>query len=94
MLESIFLVAALALPPANFAPPLLATHPIVEELRDLRRFIEERHPGAEINIIPPGQPFDSTHWERLPFLWRDHEIFIKRAPVHDTYRRRRRETSA
>lgn len=84
----LILTCALALPASNYRVDLTEDQKVfIEEYERLKRFIEDTHPGAEVKIqdrLPrPGQIHDNLGWERLPFRWRNKDIYIKRKPVRD-----------
>ena len=84
-MNALFLTCALSVAPLSFHTP-----DTVQELKKIRAFIWHYAPNAEIKIQDrtpkPGEIHDNRGWERLPFRYRDMDIFIKRAPVYDRKR--------
>lgn len=73
----------LALPSTHFHP-IVPGNKTAEDLRRLRDFVQSHVPGAEISITIPG--VEMPGWERLPLVWGEMIIWIKRPIVYDRWR--------
>lgn len=85
-MNALFLICALSMPAASFTRPAIVSWFAAKSEEDrLRDFIHRNDPDAEIFITPKGDA--KTLWEygyeRVPFTWRDKEIWIQRKPKHD-----------
>lgn len=79
MIPEVFLVCALSLPVVSCSADRIA-----EELRHLREFIHHNVPGAEVVLTVYDNDMTRAGMERLPFKWREMNIWIKRPTVRDT----------
>jgi len=96
MIEAI-LICAMSMPSPFFTMPQAAGHYVMHsEEDDIKAFIRKHHPEAEIFITPKGQTdkLREYGWERLPFMWRNMEIWIQRKPRSDSPIKKAIETSA
>lgn len=55
----------------------------LEEWQKIKAFIHSVHPGATIVITPHDQRPDDPAFERIPFLWRGYQIWIRRHHIYD-----------
>lgn len=78
-LEAI-LVAALALPPVAFKPMRAE---VVDQIRD---FVRDHCPGAEISFTPPDQSPPGKGWEWVPLKWGGLQLWIKRPAPKKVHR--------
>lgn len=55
------------------------------EVDRLKEWLRKNNPDAEVFITPEGQEekLKQYGWERVPFRYRDQEIWIQRKPVTD-----------
>lgn len=95
MIAEIFLTCALASPAVNFTHPPIekpifaVQDQVKKEIQDLTDFIRKHNPDAEVFITPKGdaERLKEYGWEKVPFTWRDQEIWIQRKPKSDQYKR-------
>ncbi len=75
---------------------ILSYQAMSSEEKDIRDFIKKHYPGAEIFIHkkPQREILKEHGWERLPFNWKDSEIWIQRKPKDDGKKTREIERSA
>lgn len=87
MINALFLICALSLPAAHSGhAQMTESNQIERELKRLRDFIHKNNPDAEVFITPKGQAdkLKEHGYEKIPFTWRDQEIWIQRKPRPDT----------
>lgn len=79
MIKALFLSCALVLPLTNFGG-----EEYLKQFEELSRFIWKQIPDAEIyiNSIDHEKP-EGLGWERLPFKWNDHFVWIRRPDFTD-----------
>lgn len=78
-----FLLCALALPAVHFNDK----DRLVSEIKQIKDFLNNVHPGAEVKIVPEEQRPVDPHWERVPLTWRGYTIWIRRRHVYDRHLR-------
>jgi hypothetical protein len=83
VVKEMILMAALSLPSTHHHRMILEEErpPVYNQLKDLQRWINEHHPGAEVQIVPDGQT--TPMMEKLPFTWGGMDVYIKRKTVYD-----------
>lgn len=82
----LFLVMTMALPSPHFThPPLQCASAIDYERAKLEKFIRKNNPDAEVFIhrTPPEELLRKNGWERVPILWRNNQIWIRRKEISD-----------
>ncbi len=82
MIREVFLICALALPPVQFHEPE-TIHEWIEQYQELKKFIHRIHPEAELLITTIDSPPRDRQYEKLPFTWNGHWVWIKRRPIFD-----------
>lgn len=81
-----FLLCALAIPSSNFTrPTIVSYHAAKNEEDQVKDFIRDKDPYANVLITPKADPdrMKKEGWERVPFRWKDNEIWIQRKPRSD-----------
>jgi hypothetical protein len=81
-----FLICALALPAANYTqPPIVSWQAAKSEEDRLKDWLKKNHDVEDVFITPRGQSdkLKEYGWERVPFKWKDLEIWIQRKPRSD-----------
>jgi hypothetical protein len=80
MIASAFLLCAMALPASHFTrPPMVHWQMAKSEEEQLRDWIRENNPDAQVHISP-APPEDEHRWERAPMTWNGNGIWIKPKP--------------
>lgn len=102
-MTSAFLIAALCAPPAGArgyqidrGGTEVAVIRMISEA-ELEEQIKRHNPDIEevfIHPFPQEDKLKEHFWIKLPFLWNDKQVWIKRKPVHDGPQKRALETSA
>jgi hypothetical protein len=80
------LICALSLPAANFNHGIVSYHAMKSEEDQLKDAIRKRNPDIEdIFITPRGQSdkLKEYGWEKVPWTWKDLEIWVQRKPKSD-----------
>lgn len=86
MIASAFLICALSLPASHFTrPAIISWFAAKSEKEQLEDFLHKNDPYSAVFITPKGQAdkLKEHGWERVPFTWRDKEIWIQRKPRTD-----------
>lgn len=87
MISPLFLSCALASPVVNFTRAEMTDYNYIhDEIEQLKEWVRKRHPGAEVHIVNGDAPeslMKISGWEKLPFRWRDCQIWIRRKPSND-----------
>lgn len=86
MVKEAFLICALAVPAFNFPHvKLMEGNYIQKEEEQLKDWLRKNNPDAEIFIHPNPQEekLKEYGWERVPFVYNDKQIWIRRKPAHD-----------
>lgn len=84
-----FLVCALALPAASFTRPAILSWFAAKSEEDRLKEWLKKPGGIEDVFITPKGAADRLReygWERVPFTWKNKEIWVQRKPKSDQHR--------
>lgn len=82
-MTALFLICAMSLPSLNHTRPAITPWSMAKNEEDqLKDFIRKNEPEAEVKITPRGnsKKWKEYGWEKIPWIWKDNEIWIKRHP--------------
>jgi hypothetical protein len=80
MIAELFLVCALAVPPAPVIvhfkgwEPVTA-HQFLKEYKELHGFLDKAYPGSEFYVMPKRLHEVPKGYSLMPFSWRSHRIY-------------------